>query len=73
MFQVGVFPAFGGREFEGFMAVAERMRNDMTSSTHWMPVFYREGTRLSKDLLFGSLSHSMSSLLIPRYSLMPQV
>ena len=28
MFQVGVFPAFGGREFEGFMAVAERMRND---------------------------------------------
>ena len=28
MFQVGVFPAFGGREFEDFMAVAEKMRND---------------------------------------------
>jgi protein disulfide-isomerase A1 len=27
-FQVGIFPEFGGSEFENFMAVAERMRND---------------------------------------------
>jgi protein disulfide-isomerase A1 len=28
MFQVGVFPAFGGSEYDNFMAVAEEMRND---------------------------------------------
>jgi hypothetical protein len=45
----------------------------MTFFTHWMPVFFHEVIRLSKGLLFGSLNHLMSPLLIPRYHALVRV